>query len=311
MVQANYTLIEQWYNQRFHQGFFQGLSGGKIRYSISIEAGADRAIVIVTGRTEFIEKYKEICWDLRNTGCSICLLDHFGQGGSGRALDDFQKGHIDDFQSYVNDLEYFVNTIVLAEKKQPIILLSHSMGGTISTLFLEKNQQEVAGLILVSPMLQINTGTVLQPLLVEKIVDLVCAAGGRHRYVWGGGPFNAELSFSGNELTTDEGRFEHNLELLRCMPELAVGSPTFGWLQQSYRAMRRARKLAHQLSCPILLLKGGRDRVVSLPAMSEFCRNVGECREILFPEARHEVLMEADSIRNEALKEIRNFVSSL
>ena len=201
MAESDYAKINDWHSEAFEQGSITSIAGGALRYSLK-GGKADRgSIVIVTGRTDFIEKYHECCWDLRDLDQAICLYDHFGQGKSGRQLEDRQKGHIDDFKIYVSDLKKIIDTVVLPVQRGPVYLLAHSMGGTISVLLSQRFPELTNGLILIAPMFQINAGVFLPPLLVETISNLFCLAAGSSAYIPGGGPFDTGMEFKNNVLT--------------------------------------------------------------------------------------------------------------
>lgn len=300
-----------WFQAAFTVDFFVGAAGGRVRYTLQNREGARGIVVVVTGRTEWLEKYLEVARDLQKSGCAVCLYDHFGQGGSDRPLPDPQKGHIDDFSFYVNDLNTFIEKVTGHYPERPVVLLGHSMGGAIATLAVAARPEIADGLILVSPMLQINTGWLLPPLLGEMLAALVCRLGGGNSYVWGGGQFRADLPFVGNELTGDAERFARNQQMVVDRSELALGSPTFGWLRQAYRGMRWARRSAGRLNCPVLLLAGLADAVVSVSAMLSFARRLPRCTVKRYAGARHEVLMERDEVRRKAIAEILGFIDTI
>jgi lysophospholipase len=300
-----------WFQAAFTVNFFVGAAGGRVRYALQNKEGARGIVVVVTGRSEWLEKYLEVAHDLQKSGCAVCLYDHFGQGGSDRPLPDPQKGHIDDFSSYVDDLIVLIKQVTAYYPELPVVLLAHSMGGTIATLALAERPELADGLILVSPMLQINTGCLLPPLLGEALAAIACRFGGGGSYVWGGGPFRADLPFTGNDLTGDAERFARNQQMIVDRSELALGSPTFGWLRQAYRGMRRARGSGDSLNCPVLLLAGLADAVVSVSAMLSFARRLPRCTVRRYAGARHEILMERDEVRSKAITEILGFVDML
>ena len=308
MTESDYAKIEDWFSAAFEHGYLPATAGGSLRYSLKGGKADQGSIVIVSGRTDFIEKYQECCWDLRDLEQTICLYDHFGQGDSGRQLDDRQKGHINDFQIYVSDLKKIIDTVVLPGQRGPVYLLAHSMGGTVSVLLNQQFPDLIDGLILVAPMFQINAGAFLPPLLVESISNLVCLAGGSSRYIPGGGGFDTGLEFDNNVLTTDPGRFEHNLELVRKNSSVGLGSPTFGWLKQAYRAMRMARRAARTTLCPTLIFAAEDERVVRLQEIQAYCREARCCRLVTYKNSEHELLMERDEIRNDLLLRVREFL---
>lgn len=310
MAGIDYSMIYNWYRAEFEEGFIQSSADGLIRYSVKKEQSSRGTIVIVPGRTEFIEKYMEVCWDLRNIGHSICVYDHLGQGKSARQLDDPNKGHITDFTIYVSDLVKIIESIVLQTPKEPVYLLAHSMGATISSLACQSCAETISGLILVSPMFQINTGRFLPPILAEVLCELVCLTGGGSRYVWGGSPYSPDMDFTDNPLTSDPDRFEFNSELARKNLKITLGSPTFGWLQQAYKAMRQVRTQVAEAPCRTIIFRSIDERVVGLKEMENYCNRACNCQLVTYRNCRHELLMERDEIRNDLLTRIKQFLAN-
>lgn len=54
-------------------------------------------VVVIQGRTEFIEKYFEVAGELLARGFVVVAMDWRGQGLSDRDLNNSRKGHVDDF----------------------------------------------------------------------------------------------------------------------------------------------------------------------------------------------------------------------
>jgi len=309
MAGIDYSMINNWYRAEFEEGFIQSSADGLIRYSVKKEELSRGTIVIVPGRTEFIEKYMEVCWDLRNIGYSICVYDHLGQGKSARQLNDPEKGHISDFTTYVSDLVKIIESVVSQTPKEPVYLLAHSMGATISCLASQSYAERLSGLILVSPMFQINTGRFLPPILAEALCEFVCLIGGGSGYVWGGGPFNPDMDFTNNPLTSDPDRFRFNNELAKQNREIALGSPTFGWLQQAYKAMRQVRGQVAERPCPTIIFRSIDEHVVGLKEIEIYCNGASSCQLVTYRNCRHELLMERDEIRNDLLTRIKQFLT--
>ncbi|MBE0584533.1 MAG: alpha/beta hydrolase, partial [Desulfofustis sp.] len=106
-------------------------------------------------------------------------------------------------------------------------------------------------------------------------------------------------------------RFARNQLMITENSRLGLGSPTFGWLHQAYRGMRQARRSAGHLICPVLLLVGTVDTVVSVPVMLSFTRGLSQGTVKRYAGARHEVLMERDEVRNEAIADILSFIDTI
>ncbi len=302
------STILPFFTTQFKVGTMRGADGVAIHYAKREIAGEQAALVIVDGRTEYAAKYAELFYDLKDLPWSFYIFDHRGQGMSGRLLNDPQKGYVDRFANYVADLKEFIQTVVKKKAHKHLFILAHSMGGTIAILYSIENPGILKGIILCSPMLQINTAPFpgeLARLLVAGITTL----GGGDLYVFGGGPYNPAKAFAANDLTHSAVRFALNKKILRECPGNELGSPTFQWLNESFEGMKEADAGAGSLRTPLLLLEGGSDMVVGRKAENDFCYQVPDCVSVRFPGGRHELLMEKDSIRNLVLKRIKEFIA--
>lgn len=83
------------------------------------------------------------------------------------------------------------------------------------------------------------------------------------------------------------------------------------WLDQSFRMLAEVRRMRQALNLPVLLLQGERDKVVGLPEQQGICQYLMNCRKVVVPEGRHELLMEEDRLRVEVLDEIRSFIAGI
>ena len=88
-------------------------------------------VVVLQGRSEFIEKYFEVIGELLARGFAVAAMDWRGQGGSARQLKNPRKGHIDDFSLFERDLGALVDDVLGPSCPQPWFGLCHSMGGAI------------------------------------------------------------------------------------------------------------------------------------------------------------------------------------
>ncbi len=206
LADARDAEILSFYKAQLEFGRFTGKGGvvlGYAKYEITDEKGA---LIISNGRTEFLVKYAELIFDLRKTGFSIYIMDHRGQGVSSRMLEDSRKGHVESFDDYVNDFTMFIDHVVNLRPHKKRIILAHSMGGAIAVLYAAKHPDDVHGLILSAPMLQINTW-----LVPESVVFLFARSfnlfGFGDAYVPGGANYEQYGFFPGNKLTHSQVRF--------------------------------------------------------------------------------------------------------
>ena len=301
------SLVMPYFLEHFTFGVIKNRDGGEIRYAKSEAVDEKGALVIVDGRTEFMAKYAEVFYDLRDSGFSFYIYDHRGQGESSRLLPDPQKGHVEHFDDYVDDLQLFLAAVVKSRPHKAIILLAHSMGGAVSVLHERKYPGTVTGMILCSPMFSINTGP-FPSLLAKDLSRVLTSLGFGSRYVFGGKPYQHHHAFANNDLTGSFARYELNWRRVEENPRVALGSPTLSWLAEAFTAIDRIQNDTPPLQIPLLLLVGGEDTVVGQKAQKAFCSIQPNCSLIVLPHGRHELLMEKDQTRDAVLLSIKDFL---
>lgn len=289
---------------------FEGKNKVRIAYAVHRATPERGAIVVLPGRTEAYLKYFEMVYDLRDLGYSFYLMDHRGQGLSGRMLSDPQRGFVGDFVDYVDDVKTFIDTVVTPSTSGQPILLSHSMGGAIATSYLETYPDDVRAAVLVSPMHQIDTGSFPEP-IAQAIATAACAVGQGDHYAIGQSAYDPALLFADNDVTHDETRFKTNRILVQQNPSIALGGATYRWVKENIEGTWAVRFWADQVTKPLLLLQARMDKVVKISAQDGVCRAAQFCEKIAFAGAYHEILQEQDPIRDAALKAIRAFVEKL
>lgn len=264
---------------------------------------AGGSVVLLQGRAEFVEKYGETAGDLKARGCAVFSFDWRGQGGSSRALADPRKGHVGCYEDYLADLDRFLERIVLPAAPRPIVVLAHSMGAHVALrhcaahFAAHRSAPWFADrLVLAAPLITLALGPARRALAVVLAGAAValglgaCAAPGGTDY---------PPAFDGNPLTRDRRRFARNEALLRENPALAAGWPTLGWLAATMRsaAVLRRAGFAEAVRLPVLIVAAGADRVVSNAAQARLAARLPACAFVAIPDARHELLMEIDSVR--------------
>lgn len=292
-------------------GSFAGVAGVRIahaRFEVVPERGA---LVILPGKSESFLKYAELVYDLRDSGYSIYLMDHRGVGRSGALLSgDPEKTHVESFDDYVRDLETFVDQVVDARPHTRRVMLGHSMGGTVALLYLEDHPEVFDGAILCAPMLEIITDPFPEP-VARVLCEIGVVVGAGSRYGPGQGPREPGV-FDGNIFTGSARRWSLWEERLIPLGGFAgTGGVTLRWLRESLAAGRRARRQAGQVRVPVMLFQAGLDGLVRPGGQEDACRRMSECELHVFPSARHEILMECDRIRSEAVGRVREFLARM
>ncbi len=301
---------------------FLGRNDIKIAYELFLQKKPNEeqdAIVIVSGRTESYVKYDESIYDLYRNGYAVFIYDHRGQGLSDRILpgaDNYEKGYVERFDDYVEDLDTFIERIVRPEKPRRIFLLAQSMGGAIASLWAERYPKVAHALALSSPM--------HQPTLIggyrgsrgacRTLVPLMGQF--RPTAYAGGGPFHfTQDDFQANDYTHSVVRFNRFLDAFDKHQEARVGGPTWQWVHEACRGAIESVTNASEIQIPVLLLQAGSDSVVDPQAQEEFCDNLARggkqtCNgggPVVIERAKHEMFIESDEYRRPVLEHILNF----
>ncbi len=263
--------------------------GARLRVARFMPDGRPRGSVVLSGgRTEPIEKYFEVIDELRARGLAVVAHDWRGQGLSHRPAEAAP------FEALAADLAAIVRAHGAALPR-PRLALAHSMGGCLALLALEDDPSAFDGALLTAPMLGIHLGSV--PAAAAR-------AAARTQRLAGRGALAVSAAgvvdrFEGNVLTQDRARFERHRALLAACPELALGAPTWGWLDAAFHAMALATapERLRGVTVPVTIVCAQRDTVVDRPAQRRAAHLLPRGRLVEVPGALHELLMETDELR--------------
>ena len=270
-------------------------------------------VVLLGGRTEFIEKYHEVIGELLTRRFVVWTCDWRGQGLSARALSNRHKGHIDDYGTFVGDLRELLTATVPADCPSARIVVAHSMGGHIALLLAVEDPACAKGFVLSAPMVDISL-----PGLTRVAARLISGGGMRlgagHKYTLSTGDYGEKQEqFDGNPFTSDRRRFDHMVAWIKSNPDLALGGPTLGWLAASLRSVDRLRQRDYpeRIRVPVQILSASEDTVVSNHALHALGERIPHARVIVVSGARHEVLMETDGRRQQFWSTFDSFSEQL
>lgn len=260
-------------------------------------------VVVVPGRSEFIEKYFEVVADLRRRGFAVVVADLRGQGGSDRALHDPLKGHVWSFKEYDRDLDVVMRDVVAASCPRPYIGLGHSLGGHILLRAGSKAASPFERMVLSAPMIRINDAQLngVRPGPARMLSEVATLLGLGRLYVPGGGPPDRVIDdFKGNPLTSDHERYMRARAVLTEAPDLDIGSPTVGWLRAAFRSMTylQAPDTPGSMRVPMLFFVAGEDQIVSSTSIEDFAVRTKLGTTVLLASSRHEIMQETDEIRS-------------
>src|SRR6202049_1346622 len=271
--------------------------------------GRKGTVCLFQGRAEFIEKYFETVRDLRARGFAVATLDWRGQGGSERALRNKRKGYVQSFSQYQIDLESFIHEVVLPDCPPPVFALAHSMGATSLLRAAYAGHRWFDRMVLLAPMIALPGISGLTA--TRMTVRTLRLMGLGSMYVPGGdATVLQQRPFIGNLLTSDPVRYARNVAVLEAEPSLATGWPTVAWTDSAFRVMAELSQPNYpgRIRQPLLIIAAGLDGIVSTPAIDEFSVRLRAGSHLIVPGARHELLMEQDRFRSQALAAFDAFV---
>jgi len=264
------------------------------------------SIIFSPGRTEFIEKYFETTADLIQKGFNVLMVDPRGQGLSDRVLEDRLKSYIENFQVYADDLAFAVEEFAPLLPR-PHIAMGHSMGGTIVLQAILSGALNPDAVICSAPMLGLFD---LETPVLRAVIVTLARLGLDKRNL----PFQRQRSglpipFLGNKLTSDKDRYRIWASFFQSTPRLRVGQPTYGWIRASLASMAYVNRNASNLKIPGLMLGAGADPIVDPASIERFAKNAG-CEYVVIPGALHELFLERDVYRDDALSKIDDFLNA-
>jgi len=240
--------------------YFDGAEGLRIAYRVFLQPSASKAILIASGRTETLDKYQELIYDLYRQGYSVFIYDHRGHGYSQRVLsgeENHLHGHLEDFSNLVDDFTLFVEQVLLPSNHQQYYLLTHSMGGSVAMHYLAEHSDKVFNAAAHSaPMARANMKVPLA-CAISNVVSWFCAT-----------CLTPKEEYSSLEDEVALGGLSHSMPRYKLRnqayskPELRLGPPTFGWLKEACKSAKRIELSAHSTKTPTLILQAGNDGLV-------------------------------------------------
>lgn len=270
------------------------------------------SILFMPGRGDHYEKYLETLHQWSLDGWRVTSADWRGQSGSGRLGSDDATGHIDDFSTWTSDLAAFWADWTAATPG-PHVLAAHSMGGHIVMRALVDGVIDPLpkAVVLSAPMLGM-AGPPLPIPVLHSVATLMTRIGDPTRKAWKGGEKPGDLPEArASLLTHDPDRYSDELWWRVNRPEIAMGPASWGWMERAFASWRKLEEpgALEAVAVPVLILSTSADKLVSHPANVSGARRLPQGKIIEFgDEARHEILREADGVRDKVMQAIGSFL---
>lgn len=268
------------------------------------------SLLFLPGRGDIYEKYLETFDHWHRHGWQVTSVDWRGQAFSGRLGADDHTGHIGDFSIWVDDLAGFWKEW-RAAGPGPHVLIGHSMGGHILLRALAENRVDPQAAVLSAPMLGFQP--TWASLAVQHILSrLMIRLGDPRRPAWRG--IEVPESIPGDRMpriTHDRDRYADESWWRKTRPELALGAPSWGWIERATASMRQMQQPGYleSIKTPLLFLSATFDRLVDAQAIEQAADRIAGAQLVRFgAESRHEILRETDAVRDRAIAAIDDFL---
>jgi len=292
-------------------GYVTTPDGVKLRYAKwkATAAPVKGTVLILQGRTEYIEKALETVRTIQDNGFEVLAFDWRGQGGSDRLLEDPRKGYVDQFEEYVLDLETMIAEVALPDCKPPFYILAHSAGALVALMAAPKIPNKIRRMVLCSPLLGIGKQPISQK-LIKMLAGGMTAFGLADSYLGGSGTPAAGKPFIGNILTSDTKRYERNKRFSEEHRGLTIGGPTAAWVFASCKAMGQVADpdFYSEISIPSLFILAGNDEVVDNHAAELMASRLRAGSILTIDGAKHELMQETDFFREQMMAAFFAFV---
>ncbi len=304
------TLVEPYLEKVGTDGYFESFDKARLHF-VSYKAENPKAsVVICHGFTESAEKFREMSWYFVNMGLNVFALDNRGHGYSHRINADPQVVHIQEFSQYIEDLNTFVNNIVLpASSGLPLYLYAHSMGGAISVGHLQTYPGVFTKAVLSAPMIKAKTAGI--PENIAKLVsDIFIKLGKESEKVVGYSGFNPDKTYEQSH-DTSKARFDYYHKKRKANEKYQTSAPSYRWVNEAVRVskLNLDEERNKKITAKVLLCQPEEDSSVFSEAEDVFITQIKDGRLVRFTDCRHEIYNSIDSTVCEYLDVIEKFLS--
>lgn len=270
-------------------------------YYARYHADSPKGVVVIShGFTETAEKYFELAYYFLKAGFHVYIPEHLGHGRSTRLTDDLSLVHVEDFHTYVDDLLAVAAAAREAHPDLSLYLYGHSMGGGIAACAAATEPDTFARLILSSPMIRPQTGSIPWT-AVKAMIPVKLKLGKGKEYLKGHHAFEDTETFE-DSASTSRARFDYYQEKRRSNPLFQTSGASNQWLAEAIHMEHYLLAAGwKQIRIPTLLFQAEHDSFVCANAQEQFVRLIhhqtpGLIKLVRVPDAKHEIYNTTEEI---------------
>ena len=294
---------KSWFESRVSQEMLESFDGTRLRYFIAAHDKPRASIVIVHGMAEFIEKYREYMWYLNQAGYRVFFMEQRGHGYSEGKVRQHDVIYVNSYDTYVKDLHKFISDVVKpASEGLPLLMIAHSMGGCIGSLYLEEHPDVFKAAILSSPMFKMK-GADYSPFM-ETLIGIFGAITGKSKKLAPNQKHfdpNAQIEVS-SALSVP--RFEYQLKKRRADLHYQASSASLGWAVASMKATRKVIVNAENIRIPVAVMTAGADHLIDPAGYEAFKEKVPHAVFHSYENSRHEIFNADEVTRKQYFSDV-------
>lgn len=294
------------------QGVYQNESQS-LWYDHYLPKNPQATLLIIHGFNEYKEKYWEFIYYLLQSNIEVFVLDLRGHGFS-REDDHQTRIHVDNFNQYIEDIEGFVDDIVIPNSHtQRLRLYGHSMGGAIATSFVESHKTPFDRVILHAPMLSINIGK-QDPVILLDFLKLISSLNLSQLPIPTLDKFDPVKSspfFPDNNVAKNSTRSHYYHQLNFQLHQNPTRGGSLGWLLSSLKQTQKITRprAIQSITQDVLIVRAQDDFIVNKEGVFALVKYGRHVESVVVDQAYHEIFAEEDSIIRPYYSRIINFIT--
>ncbi len=276
------------------QGSFQSSIDHKyIFYQSWTKPDAKLTVIIQHGFGEHSDRYGNLLDVLKDEPVNVYALDSRGHGRS-----EGKRGHVDQFQRYVDDLGDLVRIAKEEQNVAKVLLLGHSLGGVISLQYAMEgfNQDNLCAILISSPALKVKMD--LEKQIKKGAAEILSA-------------FFPAVTMDAN---LDKNFLSHDPAVIEAYDKdpLVHGKISFQMGRNLFHLTSVMNNKAHLIRIPIMMIHGEQDGIADVEGSKEFFTHLQTPKKELkvYPGLFHELMNELPQYRNAVLADIKKFILS-